>query len=152
MSGPVVPAVYDVSEAEFHARVVLGLERAARKLGGDRPVAAAMDLSTKQVGNIKRGASTDPKRLFDLNQKCPGVLDDIADAYGVRIVPKDAICTSDVRTSSALVTLLAKVIDAEADGSIDHVELLGMEWELRTVRAILDRKLSRIGGLKAVAA
>lgn len=148
--GSVLPAVHDVTEAEFQAAMMLGLSRAERALGGQRALAAVMDLSTKQVGNIINGrSSTDPKRLFDVHQASPGALDDLADLYGFRVVPKDAVCTTDKGKSSiTVVGLLTKLMEAEADGTIDHTELLGMEDELRAVRAIVDRKLAAIADLR----
>lgn len=138
----------DISEAEFHAGMVLGLSRAEKALGGRRQLAAAMDLSTKQVGNIMdRGASTDPKRLFDLWEL--GSLDDIADLCKFRVVPKGAVCSSDVgRSSLTVLGLLSKLMEAEADGKIDHSEKLGMESDLRAVRSFIDRMLQDIADLR----
>lgn len=148
--GSVLPRTHDVTEQEFQAAMVLGLSRAERALGGQRALAAAMDLSTKQVSHILNGRSgTDPKRLFDVNLAAPGALDDIAALYGWRPVPTDAICTTDKGKSSiTVVGLLTKLMEAEADGTIDHTELLGMEDELRAVRAIVDRKLAAIADLR----
>lgn len=145
--GNVVLSITDISEEEFHSLMVLGLVRVERALGGRRQLAAAMDLSTKQVGNIMRAGSTDPKRLFDIWRE--GSLDDIGDRYGFRVVPKDAICTTDNgKCSLTVVSLLSKLMDAEADGVIDHNELLAMESELRAVRSVVDRKLQRIADLR----
>lgn len=101
----VVPEIADVTEAEFRGAMVSGLAR-AEKLVTRKALAEAMDLSTKQVGNIlEKGASTDPKRLWDARVVCETALDDIADLYGVRIVPKDAVCDVD-----DLALLLSRVL------------------------------------------
>ncbi|GAM01902.1 hypothetical protein [Sphingomonas parapaucimobilis] len=143
----VVLSITDISEEEFHPLMVLGLLRVERALGGRRQLAAAMDLSTKQVGNIMRSGSTDPKRLFDTWQH--GSLDDIADRYGFRVVPKGAVCSSDVgRSSLTVLGLLQKLMEAEADGKIDHSEKLGMEPDLRAVRSFIDRMLEDIADLR----
>lgn len=143
--GSIVPSKVDVTEDDFRILTALGLSRAEKALGGRRQLAAIMDLSTKQVGNIMRGGSTDPKRLFDVNAEVPGTLDDVATAYGLRLVPMDAVCSTDgARSSGAIVSLLAKVIEAEADGRIDHTERFGMEGDLRAVRAFIDRELAKI--------
>lgn len=147
MAGTVVPIVSDITDAEFHALMVLGLNRAEQHLGTRRALAMVLDLSTKQTGNLFKGASTDPKRLFDVLLACPTALDDIADRYGFRIVPKDAVCSTDARPSSALVDLLAKVIAADGTPR-DHRALLGMEPEIRAVSTILTGWLDDIAQLR----
>lgn len=143
----VLPPVLDISEEQFRAVMILGLSRVEKTLGGRRQLAAAMDLSTKQVGNIMRAGSTDPKRLFDIWES--GSLDDIADLYGFRVVPKGAVCSSDVgRSSLTVLGLLQKLMEAEADGKIDHSEKLGMEPDLRAVRSFIDRMLEDIADLR----
>lgn len=144
----VVPPVREVTEIEFQNAVVSGLARAQAELGSQKRLAVVMELSTKQVGNIMAGASTDPKRLWDVRAACPSALDDIADLYGARIVPKDAICSTDERLSVAGCALLRKAIDAELDGIVTHQELLGMEEELRAMRALIDAKLEQVSNLR----
>lgn len=145
---PVVPVESSVSEQSFHNAMVAGLARAAQCLGSQRALAFVMDLSTKQVGNIMRGGSTDPKRLWDVRAVVPSALDEIADLYRCRIVHKDTSCACDAKLSVATCALLAKAIDAELDGSEDHLELLGMEDELRALRMLIDRRLDKISGLR----
>jgi hypothetical protein len=78
-------------------------------------------------------------------------LDDLMEAYGLRVVPRDQ---ADAGCSSATLPLLAavhKVAEAEADGAIDHAELLAMEGELREAASIIARLLTRVSGLRAAA-
>lgn len=144
----VVPAKPIVTEADFHNAMVTGLSRAQAALGSQKALAFVMDLSPKQVGNIMAGGSTDPKRLWDVREVEPSALDDIADLYGVRIVPKGAVCSTDTKLSVATCALLKKAIDAELDGIEDHQELLDMEAELRTARILIDARLERIAELR----
>lgn len=147
--GSVLPPVSSVSELEFHNAMVAGLARAQVSLGSPKALAYVMDLSKKQVGNIMAGASTDPKRLWDVMAAADGSLDEIAELYGKRIVPKDAVCTTDAKLSVATCALLKKAIDAELDGIEDHRELLDMEHELRAMRAMIDARLEKITALRA---
>lgn len=144
----VVPAVPTVSERDFHNAMVAGLSRAQQALGSQKMLAAVMDLSPKQVGNIMAGGSTDPKRLWDVRGSVPSSMDEIAALYGVRVVPDDAICTSDKPLAQATCALLHKAIDAEMDGITTHAELLGMEGELREMRALIDVRLAKIAALR----
>lgn len=145
----VVPRKAPVTEAQFLNAMVTGLARAQASLGSQKALAYVMDLSTKQVGNIMAGGSTDPKRLWDVREAEPSALDDIADLYGCRVVPKEAVCSTDAKLSVATCALLAKAIDAELDGIEDHRELLGMEHELRQLRTLIDARLVRITALRA---
>lgn len=147
-SSNVVPAKSDVAETDFLNAMVTGLARAQSRVGSQKALAYVMDLSPKQVGNIMAGGSTDPKRLWDVRAVEPTVLDDIADLYGVRIVPKGAVCSTDTKLSVATCALLKKAIDAELDGIEDHQELLDMEAELRTARTLIDARLERIAEIR----
>ena len=144
----VVPVKSVVTEAQFHNAMIRGLSRAADTLGSQKALAFVMDVSSKQLGNVMAGASTDPKRLWDAREIEPTVLDDIADLYGVRVVPKDAVCSNDSKLSVATCALLKKAIDAELDGTEDHRELLDMEGELRAMRTLIDARLERIAELR----
>jgi len=146
----VVPSKSAVTEVEFQSAVTLGLARAQSSLGSQKALAFVMDLSTKQVGNVMAGAGTDAKRLWDVHAVEGSALSDIADLYGVRIVPKDAVCSTDDKPLSvSTCALLKKAIDAELDGVVTHQELLGMEAELREMRAMIDTRLETVATLRA---
>jgi hypothetical protein len=146
----VVPPKTVVSEADFQTAVTLGLARAQSKLGSQKALAYVMDLSTKQVGNVMASGETAAKRLWDVHAAEGSALSDIADLYGVRIVPKDAVCnTDDKPLSVSTCALLKKAIDAELDGVVTHQELLGMETELREMRAMIDARLETVAALRA---
>jgi hypothetical protein len=146
----VVPVRSTVTEDQFQTCVIEGLARAQAAFGNQKSLAFVMDLSTKQVGNVMAGAATDAKRLWDVHACEGSALSDVADLYGLRLVPKDAVCTSDEKPLSVTTcALLKKAIDAELDGIETHQELLGMESELRDMRALIDRRLARIADLRA---
>jgi hypothetical protein len=147
--GRVVLPNMDISDAEFRSAMTMGLARAERALGGQRQLAAVMDLSTRQVHKIMNGGSTDPKRLFDVEKVAPGTLRDIGELYGLQLTPiEDADAVAPGRACAPICTLLAKMVEAESDGIVDHRELLDMEPELRAVKAIIDRKLARAAALR----
>lgn len=150
--GSVVPETMSVSEVEFHAHMVAGLARAQQRAGA-KGLAFVMDLTKKQLGNILAGGMTSPKRLWDALAACPTALDDIAGAYGRRLVPKDAICDSD-RGTQPIAALLAQVALAESPDSPGgaaktHAELLEMEPDIRAVRRLLDGWIEEIDRIRA---
>jgi hypothetical protein len=142
----------DVSEVEFQGHMVAGLARAQQRVG-PKGLAFAMDLSTKQLGNILAGGSTSPKRLWDALGACPTALDDIAAAYGRRLVPKDAVHDTD-RGTQPIAALLAQVAAAESPDSPGgtaktHAELIEMEPDIRAVRRLLDGWIEEIDRIRA---
>jgi len=150
--GSVVPETMPVSEVEFHGHMVAGLARAQQRVG-PKGLAFVMDLSPKQLGNVMAGASTSPKRLWDALAACPTALDDVAAAYGRRLVPKDAVCDSD-RGTQPIAALLAQVALAESHdspggASKTHAELLDMEADIRAVRLLLDGWIAEIDRIRA---
>lgn len=145
----VVPVRPSVTEEQFHSSMIAGLNRAEMALGTRKALAYVMDLDPKSVKNIFAGGSTDAKRLWDAQAVEPSVLDDIADLYGMKIVAKDAVCSTDRNLSVVTCALLKKAIDAEMDGEVDHTELLGMEAELREMKALISVRLEQIKALRA---
>jgi hypothetical protein len=126
--------------------------RAMRRLGGQKGLAYTMDRTPKQIGNIMAGTSgafESAKPLFDAHSVEGTILDDVADLYGLRIVPKDSVCSHDASPLSVVTCgLLKKAIDAELDGTETHAELLDMENELRAVQRAVDQRLARIADLR----
>lgn len=138
----VLPSKPDVNEAKFHNAMIRGLSRAADALGSLKALAFVMDISTKQLGNIMAGASTDPKRLWDAHIAAPDadVMNDIAELYGKRLVDKNATCDTD-----NLNVLLARVLlmvneathpDSPGGRAIVHTEYLDGETLMRQVHTM----------------
>lgn len=75
-------------------------------------------------------------------------LDGWLDRYGLRLVPKDASCTTDGLAAPVICALLKKVIDAELDGVKTHQELLDMENELVDAEREIAAMRSRISDLR----
>lgn len=149
----VVPETTDVNEDEFHAALLAGLARAAKMPGGDKALAFVMDCSTKQLDNIRKGATPHPKRLWDARAHCSTVLDDIADLYGARIVAKEAVC--DVDDASVLITrLLLWLHEAQHPGSpggrrVVPQELLPAEFMIRQLHQATGEWIEQIGKARA---
>lgn len=102
-------------EAEFHAAMA---ESIARQIGrhGKPKVAQAMAVSIRQLENILAGAFPRPDRLRNLVTLSGDALDPIDRLYGVRQVPRDAVCSSDP-VSTKLAALLTRTIDIEREDS-----------------------------------
>ncbi len=150
----VVPEKQDVTEAEFKAAVLTGLARCTNTPAKLRATAAAMDLSTKQVGNILNGASPGHKRMWDARAACPHVLDDVAALYGCEIVVKPDDASVGASGTVPMAGLLAQVAAAEAPDSdggaaMTHKELLGMEADIRRVHALTAQWIKQITDLRA---
>lgn len=138
-------------KSQVQSALAVGMARAAMKAGGAGTLADRINSSPATITRAMAGTHLPEfHTAFASVLVEPSALDEVGALYGVRVVPLDAVCTSDVRSSSTLVGLLAKVIEAEADGAIDHAELLAMEADIRAVRAMCDRKLARIGGLRGL--
>lgn len=84
-----------VTEQRFHALMIAGLARAAVSLGGKGALADRMDLTGAGLAKIFAGGMTNPKRLWDLLEHEPTALDDVAKAYGWKLVDKDSVCDTD---------------------------------------------------------
>ena len=115
-------------------------------------LAFIMDVTTKQLGNIFGGAAPHPKRLWDARCACPTALDDVADLYGCRIMPKDAVTTAELGTVP-IAALLAKVAEAESPESPGgtaktHRELLDMEEHIRAVHALTAAWIEQINDIR----
>ncbi len=135
------------NQADFLAQMTIGLSRAAAKVGRGS-LADTLDLSGPGLDNLFTGTMPKAKRLFDMLAADFSALDEIADLYGARVVPKGSICDTDQKAAPALVAALHKVIEAEADGTIDHIELLGMEREVIAAEQAIQLIRSRITELR----
>ena len=150
-----VPKAQRPTEQEFHARMIAGLARAAVRLGGQGALADKMDITPKGLEKIFKGGATHPKRLFDLLDHDPHVLDDIANGYGVRIVDKEAVCDRD--DASVLVARLmlwlqeAQHPDSPGGRNIVHTELLPAELLIRQLHGATGNWLARISDMKNAA-
>lgn len=137
-----------VPQVRYHAALHSGIERVCAKLG-KHALRERMDLSRTGLDNILNGTSVpSEKRLWDLLPDDESVLDDLADLYNKQIVPKGAICDISLRAAPALVAALHKVIEGEADGTLDHNELLAMERELIDAEQTIHRLRARISDIR----
>lgn len=147
----VVPGTVDVTEAEFLGAMVAGLARAEKKVG-TRALANQMDVSTKQLGNIMAGASTHPKRLFDVLKSDVTALDDVAKLYGKRLVNKEAVC--DVDDASVLITRLLLWLhesqhpDSPGGRNVVHTELLPAEFMIRQLHQATGDWIAQISDIR----
>jgi hypothetical protein len=134
-----------VSDEEFHEALSLGLSRLVVKVGGKGRAAAALQMTRQAFIEVENGTVPHVKRLFEALSHDETILDDVAALYRKKVIP-DA--RDQNRAAPALVAALHKVIEAEADGSITHPELLAMEAELRDAEKRLCGMLQRIAEIR----
>lgn len=126
-----------LDEEKFHAVVMEAISRAISKTSRAR-VAQVMEISTRQLENIGKGAMPNARSLANLRALGPDLLDPIHREYGERSVPRDAVCSTDP-ISSKLAALLAKTIEMErpdSDGGAASTlaELLSLGEDERLLR------------------
>lgn len=148
MAKPVVVRNHSiVSEPEFHDALIAGLARAARTAGRGS-LADAMLISGRGLDKIFAGSTPSAKREWDALNADQSALDEVASLYGVRLVPEGSLCDTDMKAAPALAAALHRIVDAEADGTIDHRELLGMEPELIAAEQRIKALRARITDLR----
>lgn len=144
----VVREIRPLDEDEFHAAFMVmlsGLNRAH----SPAKVAQALGYTTKrQLANLANGSLPNLRAFYNLLTLDTKAHDAVDADYGLRKVPRDALCTSDAAAAPALVAALHKVIEAEADGEKTHTELLGMENELREAGKAIEHLLARIADIR----
>lgn len=151
--GNVVPETTTIGEEDFRAKMVNGLARAQTRVGA-KALAYVMDLTTKQLRNLFAGGTTHPKRLWDALAVDPTVLDDIAEAYGKRLVSKEEAAGA-VMGTVPVAALLAKLARAECPTSPGgtakvYSELLDMEADVRAVHALTGDLIAQINDIRGV--
>lgn len=142
----VVSESHRVTQQEFHAALIEGLARAARRLKGRGALADALDMTPQGLNKVFGGSMPCVKRLFDALAVDDHILDDVADLYQRKLIHRDS--GDEESAAPALVAALHKIIEAEADGVKDHVELLDMEDELRRASKTIDCLLDRIAQIR----
>lgn len=130
----------------------IGIARAAATVGGNGTLADKIGASMGTVNNALTGKSLPEFHTgWNLLAADDTALDEVAAKYGKRLVPLDAVCFGDSRKAGpAIVSALAKVIGAEADGRIDHAELLNMEPELIEAEREIEILRARINSIRGV--
>lgn len=150
-----------LTEEQYHDAMMVALTRLYQK-HGKPAVAEWLGVSVRHLANIAGGSLPAPHRLHNLILRDADALDPIDREYGVRRVPRDAVCSTDP-VSTKLATLLTRTIDMEhpdSDGGaeVTLAELLTLpEDVLRSVAHTLNGWAERIdahrhGKPKAVAA
>jgi hypothetical protein len=147
MAGPVVPETIILDEQEFQGRLVAGFSRCIVGAGKPR-FALDLGMSTRGLDKVLAGSTPKGHSIFNVRSRHPTALDELLTGYRSRIVPDSAVCSTDQGAGLKLIRAAAKCIEAEADGQTDHLELLGMEVELREAAALIAGRLARIDRLK----
>lgn len=107
----VLPQNQLLTEDDFHNAMMSALTRLYQKHGKPR-VAEWLGVSVRHLANIAGGSLPAPHRLFNLVVHDADALDPIDREYGLRRVPRDAVCSSDP-VSTKLAQLLTRTIEIE---------------------------------------
>jgi hypothetical protein len=132
LSGTVVHKRQPKSESEFHSLIVAGLARVAAKIGRGT-LADKMGRTPRAIDKVFAGSIPDAKALWDATAADPSVLDEIAAAYGFRIVPLNSDPSSDLKLSAGLCDVASELMVSMQDGHRDHNETLKVADKLRHV-------------------
>lgn len=127
---PVVPKKQPRTESEFHGLVVAGLARVSAKIGRGN-LADKMGRTTRSVDKVFAGSTPDAKALWDAMLADGSVMDELAAAYGFRIIPLNADPAADLATATGLCEGAAEIIKSQADGHRDHQETCRVADKLR---------------------
>lgn len=140
-----------ISKSRLHDLLMVGWSRSIAKFGKG-PFAEAIELTTAAID--KQLASSMPgfEHIVDVYGFDAQVLDDVAKALGVRIVPEDAVCDTDdlhVLLARALVKI-SEAMHPESPGgrTIVHSEYLDGEAVMRELHAASGRWLAACSDIR----
>lgn len=148
--GTVVRETPVLDEQSFHDRLTAGWGRCIPLAGGRSKFALAVGMTTRGLDKVLAGSTPHACTILNSRRAHASALDELMAGYGVRMVPAGAACSTDDHAGLALLRAAAKCIEAEADGEKNHVELLGMEPELRDAQALIAGMLARIDQIRGV--
>ena len=133
---PVVRNRSKISKPQLHDLLMIGWQRAISKFGKGS-FAEALDISTVAVDKQLSGSMPDFATIVDAYAIDCELLDEVLDALGVRIVPKEAACDVDdlnVLMARALVKINeATHPDGPGGRTITHSEYLDGELVMRQI-------------------
>lgn len=125
-----------LGKSRVHDLLMVGWARCIARYGKE-PFADALDVTTAAIDKHLKGSMPDFATIIDAASIDDQVLDEIADALGVRIVPKDAVCCVDdlnLLLSRALVKLNEAIHpDSPGGREIVHTEFLDGEEVMRAL-------------------
>lgn len=127
---PVVPKKRPQTESDFHGLVVAGLARVAAKIGRGN-LADKMGRTTRAIDKVFGGSTPDAKALWDAMLADSSVMDELAAAYGFRIIPLNCEPANDLALAAGLCESASELIGANADGHRDHRETCRIADKLR---------------------
>jgi hypothetical protein len=127
---PVVPKKRPQTESEFHSLVVAGLARVSAKIGRGN-LADKMGRTTRSVDKVFAGSTPDAKALWDAMLADSSVMDELAAAYGFRIIPLRCDPSNDLELAAGLCASASEIINAHTDGHRNHKETCRIADNLR---------------------
>jgi hypothetical protein len=126
----VVPKEPKLSEAQFHGHIIAGLARVAARIGRGT-LADSMSRTTRALDKVFAGSTPDAHALFEATRADPTVLDEIAAAYGLRLVPMHSDRDSDLVVAAELCDCASEIIHANREGCRSHQDTIRIAEKLR---------------------
>lgn len=148
--GTVVHPVTVLDEQSFHDRLVAGWSRGIALIGGKARFALEIGMTPRGLDKVLTGSTPHACTILNSRKAHATALDEVLAGYRVRLVPASSVASTDENAGLPLLRAATKCIEAEADGRTDHIELLGMEPELRAAAALIAARLAQIDRLKGV--
>lgn len=140
-----------MSKARLHDLLMIGWQRTIAR-HGKGAVAEELEISTVAVDKQLSGSMPDFSLIVNAYGFDSEVLDDVADALGVRIVPKEAVCDTDdlnLLLSRALVKFTEAIHPHGPGGRpIIHTEYLDGEELMRSVHVETGKWLARCADIR----
>lgn len=155
-SNAIVPKIEPLTEDQFRNNWLVTLSRLCRE-HGDGKVALWLGVSERHLRNLKSGASLpSADKIWNLLAFDQSAHDELDGGYGVKNVPSDSVCTTDLLTLD-MIALAHEVAEHECPEShggratTDHELRQKNEARLRKVHSIIGTWLHRIDQMRGVA-
>ena len=144
---PVVRNCEPLPKQQLHELVMAGWSRCIARFG-QGAFADALGITGAALRKQLAGSMPDPELLMNSVTICPHALADVFDKLGLRLVSKEAICSTDdveVLISRLLNKLLeAKHPDSPGGKAVVYSELMPIETLLREVHGALGSYIATV--------
>ena len=154
LANPVVHVTGPESEQQFHDALIVGLSRAAARLGRD-PLAEKSRRTRRALDKLFAGDTKDTtgKGLLDFLCADPAALNEVFALYGLQPPrPRITAAANDMVTVSTMSNVVSQFCDALKDGQRDHRETLQLADAIRDLMPALSAILSEANQIKGIAA
>lgn len=140
-----------IGKGRLHDLLMIGWSRCIARYG-KQPFAEALEITTAAVDKHLSGSMPGFESIVDAYGFDAEVLDEVADALGVRIVPKEAVCDTD-NLNLLIARALLKINEATHPAGpggrvITHTEYLDGEEVMRALHKATGDWVQRCGDIR----